>query len=463
LAIYHLTANIISRGRGQSAVAAAAYRSGVALRDARYGVTHRYSGKPAIAYSEIMAPAAAPAWVRDRERLWNEVEAKESRKDAQLARLIEIGLPIELIADERLALLRDYIATAFVAEGMIADFCIRSAEGNPHAHILLTLRVLTPSGFGPKERSWNGKAKLLGWRAAWAACANSHLARAGHGVRIDHRTLEAQQIELTPGRRIGVGGGRQGDAILPGHLLERIDEQRRIADSNGEAILADPTVALRALTHQRSVFTRRELVQFLRSRTGTEEQLEKVVLAIMQSPDCIALDRPGDFETRFTSRDLIEAEASLVRRARSMAARHGHRIDATLKDLALACNPMDALERRAFDCLMDGGDVKAFALSERAAAVVVAAARHAWHAGGFDVLTGKPQPERDPPSRSSVVLTEGAHLLALKDLERTLAAADHARALAVFVADVDQLCLMKAAPPLQTLMRLLAPAVEASG
>ncbi len=160
-------------------VAAAAYRLGAALRDERYGVTHNYVGRRGVAHSEIMAPPDVPGWARDREFLWNRVEAGESRKDSQLARLIEIGLPRELGLDENVALLRDYIETEFVSQGMIADFSVRMAGSNPHSHILLTLRRVTSAGFGPKERRWNGKTTLLQWRAAWAERANEHLARAG--------------------------------------------------------------------------------------------------------------------------------------------------------------------------------------------------------------------------------------------------------------------------------------------
>ena len=89
MAIYHLTANVVSRARGQSAVAAAAYRMGATLRDQRYGVTHNYVGKRGVSHAEIIAPDGAPAWVGDRQELWNRVEARELRKDSQLARLIE--------------------------------------------------------------------------------------------------------------------------------------------------------------------------------------------------------------------------------------------------------------------------------------------------------------------------------------------------------------------------------------
>ncbi len=319
MAIYHLTAKVISRARGQSVTAVAAYRSGSALRDERYGLTHNYTGHRRVAHAEIMSPGGAPDWVQDRETLWNRVEAGECRKDAQLARAIEISLPVELSVTECVALMRDYIAQEFVSKGMIADFCIRrKTPENPHAHILLTLREATPTGFGPKARHWNRKSNLLEWRSAWAERANQHLARAGHAVRIDHRTLEAQQIELTPGRNMGVGRGRQGEQALPGHMQERVAEQHRIAIENGELIIGDPSVALRALCRQRQTFTREELVRFLEPRTGDPAQLEAALAAVMASAELAALPCGAGKPPRFTSRDMLEAEKSLMKRAAAM-------------------------------------------------------------------------------------------------------------------------------------------------
>lgn len=299
-------------------VAAAAYRSGTLLRDAHYGVTHNYRGKRGVTHSEIMAPAGTAVWALEREALWNAVEAREHRKDAQLARLVEVGLPVELSADERLDLVRDFVRREFVHLGMIADVCVRGTVVNPHAHILLTLRTVTALGFGPKQRQWNGKAVLLGWRAAWAQCANEHLARAGHAVRIDHRTLEAQQIELTPARRVGVDRARRDARPLPPHLAARLIEQQRIAEDNGRMIIEDPTVALKALTQQQPIFTYAQLVRFLGSRTGDGAQLAEALTAVTQSPDCVALEGSAG---RFTSRLLLEAEAALAQRAAQAARR----------------------------------------------------------------------------------------------------------------------------------------------
>jgi Ti-type conjugative transfer relaxase TraA len=478
LAIYHLTAKVISRGRGQSITAAAAYRSGSALRDERYGLTHYYTRNRKAAHAEIMAPAGAPAWVQDREVLWNRVEAGERRKDAQLARAIDIGLPVELSQTESVALVREYIAQEFVSKGMIADFCIRRNDAdNPYAQILLTLREPTPSGFGPKMRHWNRKSTLLEWRSAWAERANQHLARAGHVVRIDHRTLEAQQSELTPGRNIGVERARQCEQTLPRHLQERVAERQRIAQENGAMILEDPTVALRALTTHRPTFTHQELVQFLKSRTGGPEQLDTVLAAIMQSGELITLN--GGNTVRFTSRDMLEAEKSLMKRVAVMALRRGHGAAARPGTSDRPEQSLDEQQRRAVDYVVGEGDVKALAATaDSAKRGFLAAAREVWELQGLQVIgvaLSRIAAEslqassgirsqtlaareldwkagRDPLTVNHVVVVDGAEMIGLKQLERILAVVDKARGKAVLVGDSVQLEAMGSMSPLHSLL-----------
>jgi len=464
VAIYHLSATVVSRGRGQSAVAAAAYRCGAVLRDTRFGVLHNYQGKRGVVHAEILAPAAAPRWAQNREELWNRVETRESRKDAQLARLIEVGLPVELSADERVALLRDFISRQFVAKGMIADFAVRGEAGNPHAHILLTLRRVDAQGFGPKERGWNGKAVLLQWRSAWAEIANQHLACAGHGVRIDHRTLEAQQIELMPGRRIGAGRIRRDQGRLPAHLVDRISEQRRIANDNGDMIVLDPAVALRALTHQKPVFSQQDLELFLRARTGSVEQFERALRAVTLSADLVAVDtiegRLADARDRqFTSRDLLEAQESLLRRAGAMSARRGHAIPAERLGAALAARSLPVALRGAFEYLTGPGDFKVVALSRDDNATVQGAMREVWTASQFDVIDAK-SIEAGRLNRHGVLVIEDCQRMRLKDLERAASVADHARALLVLWGDAVELRAMKVASPFQSLLERTPLAVS---
>jgi hypothetical protein len=198
VAIYHFSVQVISRSQGRSAVAAAAYRAGERLKDERYGHTYDYTKKN-VAERAIAAPENAPAWVKDRERLWNAVEAAEKRKDAQLCREINIALPRELTAWQQRKLVSAFVTEQFVKRGMIADVAIhRDNPENPHAHIMLTMREITPAGFGKKVREWNDKELLETWRAEWANYANRALERAGYQERIDHRSLEAQGSDLLP-------------------------------------------------------------------------------------------------------------------------------------------------------------------------------------------------------------------------------------------------------------------------
>lgn len=198
MAIYRFSAQMISRSAGRSAVAAAAYRAGAELTCDRTGQVHDYTRKGGVVSSEIIAPDGAPEWTTDRARLWNEVEAAEKRKDAQLAREVELALPRELTPDQRLQLVRSFVRSEFVSRGMVADIAIhepKASDGGqqPHAHVMLTTRTLGPEGFQGKNRDWNDKGLLEGWREAWAHHANRALERAGQEQRIDHRSLEAQR------------------------------------------------------------------------------------------------------------------------------------------------------------------------------------------------------------------------------------------------------------------------------
>jgi ATP-dependent exoDNAse (exonuclease V) alpha subunit len=160
MAIYHLHVKVIGRKSGSSAVASAAYRSGSRLRDECLDRSHDFSTKRGVVHSEVMLPEnASEAW-SDRERLWNDVEAFEIRKDAQLAREVEFALPREMSEAQGIELARDFVRSEFVDRGMIADLNVHwdmTEDGmpKPHAHVMLTMRALDANGFGQKVREWN--------------------------------------------------------------------------------------------------------------------------------------------------------------------------------------------------------------------------------------------------------------------------------------------------------------------
>ncbi len=230
MAIYHFSAQIINRSKGRSSVAAAAYRAGQRFEDERTGLSHDYTKKSGIEHTEILAPDNSPEWVNDRAKLWNEVEIAEKRKDAQTAREINVALPRELKKEQQIECVRSFVKDNFVNKGMVADIAIHSNDiENPHAHIMLTMRDITPEGFGKKNREWNDKEQLEQWREKWAEYANKALERSGHTDRIDHRSLEAQGIDREPQIHVGPHAAAMEKK---GILSEKGERNREIQEIN---------------------------------------------------------------------------------------------------------------------------------------------------------------------------------------------------------------------------------------
>ena len=199
MAIFHMSAQTISRSKGHSSVAAAAYRHGEKITDEHTGEIHDYSKKKGVSDGVVLIPDGADKRFLKPEHLWNTIEKSEKRKDAQLAREFNIALPVEMTNEQKKALAIDFCNENFVKNGMIADIAFHKLDSdNPHFHVMLTTRKLTPdgSGFGQKVREWNSKEQLEGWRKSWADTANEHMQRAGIDARIDHRSLKDQKAEL---------------------------------------------------------------------------------------------------------------------------------------------------------------------------------------------------------------------------------------------------------------------------
>ncbi len=221
MAIYHFSGRIIARSKGQSAVCASAYRAAEKIFDARTGITHNFlKYKSDLMHKEIQQPENSPLWMADRAKLWNEVERVEKRKDAQLAREFVFALPFELSCAQNITLASEFVQAAFVSRGMVADLCIHSGhEGTqqPHAHAMMTMRVLTAEGFGLKEVAWGHKSLLFTWRKNCAENCNAALAKYGHANRIDHRSLKTQGVALEPLGQVGPQGAQSYQQRLLEH------------------------------------------------------------------------------------------------------------------------------------------------------------------------------------------------------------------------------------------------------
>ncbi|WP_326975420.1 MobQ family relaxase [Caproicibacter sp. BJN0012] len=260
MAIYHCSIKIIKRSEGRSAVAAAAYRSGQKFTNEWDDITHDYTKKGGVVYSEILLPAHALREFFDRATLWNSVEKIEKSRNAQLAREIEIALPAELDRKAQITLVRAYVRDTFVTTGMCADFSIHDkSDGNPHAHIMLTLRPLNERGeWGAKCRKeydldergqriplpsgsfkshrvnttdWNDPGKAEVWRAAWADTCNRALEQIGRSERIDYRSYIRQGVQKIPTVHMGVAATqmeRRGISTEKGIVNREIAAQNRL-------------------------------------------------------------------------------------------------------------------------------------------------------------------------------------------------------------------------------------------
>lgn len=212
MAIYHLTTKAVSRTKGQSVVASAAYRAGERLEDMRTDEVADYRRKSEVDHTEIIGFSGS------RSELWNKAEQAEKRKDATLAKEYEIALPKELDRAHKIKLAQEYAHYLHERHNVAVDLCIHKIDSdNPHAHILTTTReVRNGNELGEKTaREWSDtkrkkhgldgrKQDLIEARETWATLANRSLARSHVIERIDHRSLKAQNIQREPQIHVGV-------------------------------------------------------------------------------------------------------------------------------------------------------------------------------------------------------------------------------------------------------------------
>lgn len=494
MAIYHFSAKVIGRSAGRSAIASAAYRAAERLHDDKLDRDHDYTQKVGVIHSEILLPEDAPGRWLDRGTLWNEVEAGEKRKDAQLARDIEISLPRELPQAEAIGLARDFVREQFVDRGMVADLNVHwtpAADGGreadsqlqPHAHVMLTMREVVPGpegegAFGRKAVAWNDRALLGEWRERWASLANERLLELGHDIRIDHRSYAEQGIALEPQHKIGPAGMRRGQRAggAREENAERAAEHREIARRNGEKIIADPGVVLDAITRQHSTFTRRDLARFVDRHTAERDQFELAMAKAEASPELVRLGIDGRGQARFSTHTMLETERRMEVAAATIATRDSHLVSRVAGWRALQAAERGGLtlgeeQRAAYRHVTSGSDfslVVGYAGTGKSAMLGVA--RAAWEAEGFTVrgtalsgiaaegleagsgiasrtlasLEWSWREGREALSGRDVLVIDEAGLVGSRQLQRVLSQAQAVGAKVVLVGDPEQLQAIEA-------------------
>jgi hypothetical protein len=247
MAIYCCTTSPVSRRAGRSATAAAAYRAGEKIKDAKSGETHDYSKRRGVASADMVYPSGTPENARpSRAALWNMAEASEKRKDSRVAREYMVALPAELDEDERRRLALEFAQTLADRHGCAADCCIHHPgkngdQRNHHAHILCTSRRIGADGalgekcdieLGDKDRRKRGLTKaadeVKAVRAIWEDMCNRALDRAGSKERVSAAKREDGLATMHLGP-IACGMERRGEATSQGSVNRAVIAARAAA------------------------------------------------------------------------------------------------------------------------------------------------------------------------------------------------------------------------------------------
>ena len=268
---FHFSVNIISRGKGKSAVASAAYISGEKIKNEWDGVTHDYTRKEKVLVKNIILPDHIPKEFNDRSTLWNKVEMAEKNSNAQLARQFIIGLPKELTLSENKNLVERFIKENLTSQGMIVDYAIhdesQDKNGNIHCHIMTIMRPINEKGEflakskkeyildekgekilskngKPKTRkveltTWNDKGNVEKWRENFSDLCNEYLAKNNIEKRVDHRSFKRQGIKQIPTIHLGASASameRKGIRTEKGDINREIKKQNELLKNIGNEI-----------------------------------------------------------------------------------------------------------------------------------------------------------------------------------------------------------------------------------
>jgi Ti-type conjugative transfer relaxase TraA len=438
VAIMFVRAQVVSRGAGRSIVSAAAYRHRARMIDEQAGTSFSYrGGSLELVHEELAVPDTIPAWLTAAidgktvaaasEALWNAVDAFETRADAQLARELIIALPEELTRAENIALVREFVADTLTSKGMVADWVFHDKDGNPHIHLMTTLRPLKEKGFGPKKVAvlgkdgeplrvvtpdrpngkivytlWAGdKETMKAWKIAWAETANRHLALAGHEIRLDGRSYAEQGFDGIAQKHLGpekAALARQGVAMYfaPADLARR----QEMADR----LLADPELLLKQLSNERSTFDERDIAKALHRTVDDPTDFANIRARLMASNDLVILKpQQVDAETGkamapavYTTRDILRIEYDMAQSAQILGRRRGFAVAARLVAKAVrSVETQDPEKRFQLDpeqvgavryVTGDNGIAAVVGLAGAGKSTLLAAARIAWEGDGRRVI-----------------------------------------------------------------------------
>lgn len=393
-----------------------------------------YSAKKGLAHSEVSLPPETPAWLRAlidgrdaagaSAAFWNAVEAFEKRSDAQFMREMDLALPVELTREENIELVRAFVADQITSRGMVADWAYHDVQGNPHIHLMTTLRPLTDEGFGPKRvpvigvdgkvlrvvskehpkgkivyRLWAGdETALREWREAWSSLQNVHLAKHGFDMRVDHRSFADRGVELEPTIKLGVGtkhiARKEGGEAWASELdrLRLFEEARR---KSAERIVARPAIILDMVARERSVFDERDLARLVHRYIDDPQSFANVMAALLADPEVVKLqDETFDLSSgarikaRLATRTMIRTEAEMIERALMLSGDDRFSVDSRVREAVLAEHAwLHDEQKAAIDYVTGSSRIAAVVgLAGAGKTTALKTAREIWEQSGYRVV-----------------------------------------------------------------------------
>ena len=474
MAIAFARVHIHTRSKGHSAVAGAAYRSGTMLTDFRTGEIHDYTHRHDVKHSEILLPEGASDKFLDQETLWNTAESAEKRKDAQLAKEVILALPKELSLDQQKLLVQEFAQTQFLAHGLGVDYSIHDhSEGNPHAHLLVTMRKLEGAHFSLKKpRELNpvfyGKdqKKVYDfWHHTWRDFQNEFFDRNG--------------IPLSVDEHYGLSMRHQGRVRPSGqeHYLKAENELRKAAIF--EEIKRSPERVLDYLSARYATFTEKDLTSFIFKNTENTADFQTVLLKVKASENLLLLGPGNEGVDRYTTRASYALEEQMISQVLSMSGRLEKQLSIPAKEILMQDYGLQDEQVEAVKFLLQSPDIaclvgragtgKTFTMKavhdlyDQKGLRVYGAALSGIAAKELEAKTGIPSDtihslsyrilkKQFQPKPGSILVIDEAGMVALQDMARLINFAKTTHCKVILLGDPDQLQPIMAGAPFRAIL-----------
>ena len=383
MAIDFSTTKIYSRGKGHSAVAAAAYRSATTLCDERTGETHNYENKEHVIYNSIMLPDGADEKFLNREYLWNKVEESEKRKDSALCKDIIIALPKELKEEEWIELSRRFTEEHYVSKGIAADIAVHNNEGNPHCHILLTTRRILGNKLSEKKATDLDAGHRYSAKIGKSFLADKNITN-NYWRELQNKYFEENHLDIVVDQNYLISQRHEGRVTNEAHYVKQ--ENALKVEQSKEIALNDPDLAVTILSKRNTVMSEKDIESFAYKHSSSKEEFQKVKESIINNKNVIELGPGDDGRLRYTTKHAIKKENVLINDAAKLNKQSNHRVRKKTLKAVISDNSLKEGQEKALKHLLCNSDVSVVVGKPGTGkSYMLNSAREAWEREGYSV------------------------------------------------------------------------------